>query len=269
MSGDRASIVVKQDPGLQHPSLLITWSADAGRLGPTMVDQLRRQLQFTEFAEIEPLGFFPTGGVVIDDDVVQFPASKFYARPGSELIVFHSMQPQSKLHSFLSTVVDVAQQFKVKDAYIAAGLGSRMAHVDKRRVRTIVNMPEVKEQLSSLGLDTWMSYQGPPSINSFFLWVARNRSLPAATFWGEIPFYLSGLVDWRGVQVMLGAIMRKFALELSFEQIDREVDTQQARLEELMKQNLEVGNAIGRLERGEQLTREEAESLARNVVEWF
>ncbi len=263
------SITIYEEPALQHPRLLVTWSSDAGRLGTNVVDCLKEQIDIRVFGEIEPLGFFPVNGVAIDDDVVQFPASKFFYCSSHDLIIFQSMQPHSKQYAFLNLVLDVAQKLKTSEMYIIGGLNSRSTHSEKRRIRTIANQLEFRQHLSRLGLETFMNYQGPPSINSYLLWVAKNRDVPGATFWGDIPFYLSPLTDWRASRTMLEVLDRSFDLNFDFWSVDRELQSQEVSMERLMQENLDISNYVGRLERGEELTRDEVEAFVRKVIDWM
>jgi len=261
------SITVHGDPGLHNPCLLVAWSSDAGRLGMEATDLLRGQVGASEFAEIEPLGFFPVNGVAIDNDIIRFPASKFFSCESHDLVVFQSVQPQSKLYAFLNLILDVAQRVRVKEIYIIGGLTSRVAHSERRRLRTIANQSDLKESLSRLGLETWMNYQGPPSMNSFLLWAAHNRGIPGVTLWGEVPFYLSALVDWRASRTVLEVLDTRFGLHLDFKGLDREVEDQEARIGQLRQERLEIDRYISKLERGEGLTQDEAEELVREVAD--
>ncbi len=260
-------ITTHREPRLRQPCLLVSWSSDAGQLGTTVTNYLKAQTGATEFAEIEPLGFSPIGGVAIDNDVISFPSSKFFACESHNLVIFQSTQPQSKLHAFLNLILDVAQQTGVREIYIVGGLTSRVAHSERRRIRTVVNQSGLKESIAALGMETWMNYQGPPSINSFLLWVSLNRGIPGATFWGEIPFYLSALTDWRASRTMLEVLGLRFSLHLDFTEIEREATNQEARIQRMRQENQGVDNYISRLEKGEGLSQEEAEELVREVAD--
>ena len=70
---------IHKPPNLQNPSLLVGWSQDISKLGPRVIDYLNKKLGAEEFGEIEPEGFSSFGGVQIEDNVIQFPESKFYS----------------------------------------------------------------------------------------------------------------------------------------------------------------------------------------------
>ena len=62
-----------------NPSLIVGWNRDAGNLGSKVIDFLNRKLGTQEYAEIELPRFFPATGVVIEDDIIQFPEAKFFS----------------------------------------------------------------------------------------------------------------------------------------------------------------------------------------------
>ena len=65
-------------PKFENPSLIVRWRADAGNLGPKVIEYLSRKIKAKSFFEIEPTEFSFFGGVAIDDDTAQFPECRFY-----------------------------------------------------------------------------------------------------------------------------------------------------------------------------------------------
>lgn len=114
---------------LQDSSLIVGWSEDAANLGTRVIDYLNNKLGAEEFGEIEPMDFFPLGGVSVEDDIVQFPESKFYCSYEKNLLIFKSNAPRAEWHKFLSSVLDVAEHYcHVKELYAIGGMVSLSAH---------------------------------------------------------------------------------------------------------------------------------------------
>ena len=63
----------------QSSSLVVAWNEDVGKLGTKVADYLNQKLGGREFGEIDPVDFFPLDGVQVEDDLAQFPESKFLA----------------------------------------------------------------------------------------------------------------------------------------------------------------------------------------------
>ncbi len=107
---------IYRPPELQNPSLIIGWSQDAGRLAPSVVDFLCNKLGAQDSSEIEPWPFFHLGGVSIEDNVIQFPKSKFYSCQEKDLLIFKSEAPSKEHHRFLVTILNIAQHYyRVKE----------------------------------------------------------------------------------------------------------------------------------------------------------
>src|SRR4030067_1052600 len=95
-------------PRLERSSLIVGWNIDAGMLGAKVTEYLNKKLGGQSFTEIEPVEFFPLGGVTIDDNLVQFPESRFFACPDKNLVIFKSDPPGYDWHKFLNLILDVA-----------------------------------------------------------------------------------------------------------------------------------------------------------------
>ena len=109
-------------PKLQNPALIVGWNIDAAKLGATVADYLIRKLGCQSFGEIEPVEFFSLGGVAIEDNLVQFPESKFYACPERDLVVFKSDPPSYGWYKFLNLILDAAEQYcHIREIYTIGG----------------------------------------------------------------------------------------------------------------------------------------------------
>ena len=122
-------------PRLKSPSLVVSWSTDAGQLGVEVTDYLNRKLGGECFGEIEPLGFFAFDGVTIEDDLVQFPESKFYACPKNDLVVLESAPPTYEWYKFLNLILDIGEHCgHVKEILTIGGMVSLSAHTAPREL---------------------------------------------------------------------------------------------------------------------------------------
>jgi len=62
---------------MRKPTLVIGWESDTARLGERVTDYLINNLDTQPFCEIDPVEFFPLGGVVIENDIVHFHKAHF------------------------------------------------------------------------------------------------------------------------------------------------------------------------------------------------
>ena len=62
---------ILDDIKVEKASLVVCWTQDAGRIGPGVADFLITRLDARLIGEIEPTGFFPLGGVLVENDIAQ------------------------------------------------------------------------------------------------------------------------------------------------------------------------------------------------------
>ena len=262
------------NPRFQTSSLVVGWTEDSGKLGSKVIDYLNKKLWAQEFAEIEPVDFFPLGGVSIIDDVAHFPESKFYYCQERNLVFFRSSPPRAEWHRFLNSVLDVAEQYcQAKELYIIGGMVSLSAHTASRELLAVVNAPEMKETLSRYDLSLDMNYQTPsgqrPTLNSFLLWIAKGRNIPGASLWVPIPFYLVEAEDPQAWKESLEFFDKRFGLGMDFTDLDEGIGRQNEQLAQLRARSPEIDNYIRKLEVNLSLTAEENEKLVEEIEEFL
>ena len=259
-------------PELQSPSLVIGWSVDAGKLGTRVTDYLNKKLGGQSFCEIEPVEFFPLGGVTIEDDLVQFPESKFYVCPNKDLIVLKSHPPGYEWYKFLNTVLDAAGHgCPVKELYAIGGMVSLGAHTAPRELLVTFNSLEMQKALSSYNLAGIEDYETPhgrrPTLNSFLLWTGKRRSIPGVTLWVPVPFYLVAVDDPRAQRKVLEFLNQRLDLGLDLSDLDEEIRQQNRLIAEVRNNFPHIDGAIKRLESNLMLSAEENQKLAKEIGE--
>lgn len=256
-------------PKLQSPSLVVGWSGEASTLGANVIDYLNKKLGGQSFGEIEPEEFFPLAGVTVEDDLVQFPESKFYAFPKNDLVVLRSTPPSYNWYKFLTLILDSAENFQVKEIYAIGGMVSLSAHTTPRLLLGTFNSPELKEALSSYNLDRGMNYETPPgqrpTLNSFLLWVANRRNIPGVSLWVPIPFYLLAADDPKAEKRVLEFFNRRFDLGLDLSDVDKEIKKQNVKLAQARESSPEIDESIKRLESNLSLSPQENQRLVREI----
>jgi len=258
-----------RQPELQNPSLIVGFSEDAGRLAPKVIDYLNENIKGESFCEIEPSDFFSLGGVAVEDDIAQFPESKFYFSEGKDLVIFKGSEPRFERYQFLQTILDVAEHHcRIKDLYTISGTISLVAHTTPRDILTVFNGLEFQKELRGYGLED-MDWEGPPALNSFLLWVAQRRSIPGVSLWPVIPFYLAAVDDSKAQKRVLEFLDKRFGLGIDFSDINEDLAKQSEKIAQLRTRSPEVDDYIQRLESNLTLTQEESEKLVNEVEEFL
>ena len=259
-----------EQPNLRNPSLVVAWHNDAGKLGAKVADYLNSKLGGQNLAEIEPVDFFPLGGVAIKDDLVQFPESKLYACPQNNLVIFTSDPPNYEWFKLINLTLDVAEHCgRIKELYTIGGMVSPDAHTTPRQLIAGLNSPELKQDLDQYNLTSNLDYQTPPghrpALNSFVLWAARQRNIHGAALWVSIPFYLVATDDPTAQRKMLEFFDQRFSLKIDFRDIDQEIKRQNEEIARARMVSPEVNEYISRLESNLSLSEVENETLVKQI----
>lgn len=263
---------IYETPRFRASSLVVGWAEDSGKLGSKVIDYLNKKLGAQEFAEIQPVDFFPLGGVSITDNVAHLPESKFYYCQGTDLVFFRSSSPGAEWYRFLNSVLDMAEQYcHVEELYTIVGMISPIAHTAPREPLAVVNCPEMKKTLSQYDLTLDMNYQTPPghrpTLSPFLLWVAKRRNIAGAILCVPIPFYLTTVEDPRAWKECLKFFDKRFDLGIDFTDLNEEIEKQNEQLAQLRAGSSEIDSYIRRLESNLGLTAEENEKLVEEVEE--
>ncbi len=261
-------------PELLNPALIIGWDADVSSLGAKVIDYLNGKLGGQPFCEIELEEFFSLGGVTIENDLVQFPESKFYAFPESNLVVLKSTPPDHEWYKFLNLILDIAQDHcHVKELYTIGGMISLGAHTAPRQFFSTLNSAELKETLSPYKLTRETNYESPPgqkpTLNSFLLWAAKRRDIPGANLWVPIPFYLLAVDDPKAQKRVLEFLNHRLDLHIDFADLDEEIRKQDGKIARMRTDFPEIDGYISKLESNIRLAEGENEKLVKQVEEFL
>ena len=259
-------------PKLRECSLIVCWNEDAARLGPKVINYLNNKLQGKFFCEIEPEGFFSLGGVLVNNNIAQFPESKFYYFPDHELIALKSGTPRTEWYKFLNTIIDIVEQLcPIKELYTIGSMVTFTAHTMPRTLFATVNYSDMKATLSQYNIATDMNYETPPgqrpTISSYLLWIAKHRNVMGAALWVPVPFYLLPTDDTKAWRKTTDFFNRKFNLNIDLTDIDEKIHQQNARLVGLANQYPELDDLFRKLENNVNLTDEENGRLVQLIEE--
>jgi proteasome assembly chaperone (PAC2) family protein len=268
------SAKIHKEPGIRQSCLVLGWREDIGNFGQKATGYLIRKLRGKESAEIDPEDFFSLGGVGVEDNLARFPESKFYICPEHELVVFQSDSPEAEWYKFLSSVLDVAEHHHgTRELYALGAMISLDAHTTPRQLLSVTNSTETKESLSQYELARDMDYQTPPgerpTLNSFLLWVAKQRNIPGVSLWTPIPFYLAATGDAQAQKKALTFLNERLHLEIDFSDLDQEIRQQNEQLARARSRHPSVDDYIGRLERNLVLSKEENGELIKEIGEFL
>jgi proteasome assembly chaperone (PAC2) family protein len=248
-------------PRIEAAPFVIGWTKDTGAVSRLVAEHLIRASHAAGFCQIEPASFYSLGGVTVNDDVAQFPQSRFFYSERDRVVTLRADEPQSDRYEFLNAVLDLADVYgRAETLYTVNGLAALTAHTVARRVFGVFNDPALQTRLRQW-VPADMSWQGPPHASTYLLWLAHRRNLPAAGLWVEVPFYLSSHKDYQAARTVISRLSAMLGVDLEFRQLDRLAAEQQERLAHL-EDNPDTADKIRTLEEGGSLDRQEQVELA-------
>jgi proteasome assembly chaperone (PAC2) family protein len=263
----RAYFKFLNQPKFEKPSLIVGWKDDIGRISSKTIDFLNEKLNTQKYCEIGPEGFFSLSGITVEDDVVHFPDSSFFYTQRKDLILFLSDQPNFEHYKFLNSVLDVATNYcKIKELYTINGMVSSSSHTAPRRIFTVFNNQGFRDEHQGYMLEN-LTWEGPPAVSSYLLWLAQKIGIPGMSLWLEVPFYLAANEDPQAIKSTLSFLDNRFQLNLDFEKIDSEIREQNEKIDSLRDNDENINKYISLLESGIHLNEEDQLKLAKEIYE--
>jgi proteasome assembly chaperone (PAC2) family protein len=255
-------------------AMVVGWGSDVGKLGEAVSNYLIKKLNGQLFYEIEPHEYFQLGSVTIEDDMVQFPESKFYFCPQNNLVIFISAPPAFELYNFLYQVLDIAQNYcSVKEIYAVGGIPSLNTHTVPRQIFGSFNSPEVKKDLCSYDIYCDLDYETPigqkPTINSYLLWASRKRSLAGIDLSVPVPFYFAALDDFKAQKKILEFFNQRFQIDIDLSVLDEAINNQNKKFNELLYLYPEVNDYFMRLESNLRLSEDDNLKMVKMIEEYL
>ena len=253
-------------PEFERPVLIVSWTVDTAGLSETVTSYLNRKLANEPFCRIDPADFHQFQGVSIRDDVIDFPESTFSSGPRKDVAIFRSAAPRFDWHRFLNVVLDVAQDYcQVAEIYAIGGMVSLVPHTAPRELLANFSTPEMRESLSSQNMSVSWNYETPPgqrpTLNSFLIWEAQRRNIPAATLWVPVPFYLAPGGDPKSQLRVLEFFNSKLNLCMGFDDLDHEIRRQNRAITTARNESQEIDSYITKIEQGETISNEDSQKL--------
>jgi hypothetical protein len=131
----------------------------------------------------------------------------------------------------------------------------------------------MKEILSQYDLNRDLDYQTQPgerpTLNSFLLWLARERNIPGVNVWVPIPFYLAATEDAQAQKKVLSFLNERLGLKIDFSDLDQEIRKQNEQLARARSRFPQIDDYVNRLESNLMLSAEENEELVKKIEDFL
>jgi proteasome assembly chaperone (PAC2) family protein len=245
--------------------LLVGWNGDTGKIAPEAINFLNATFAGQKFSAIDPLGFFSFDGVTVYENCIEFPESAFFTSQKKDLLFFKSDPPEYEQYRFLNIILDNASQIgTINELYTMNGMVSQTSHTAPRKMFAVFNRPELHDMLQTFDLEG-LTWEGPPAISSFLLWLAWKKEIPGLSLWIEVPFYLAAVEDFQAIKLALSFFDQRFNLNLDFSKLNSQIIEQNEKIDQMRIQNKEIDKYLGLLESGLGLKDEVKVKLVRDI----
>lgn len=218
------NIDIREHGELDHPVLLAAWPG-ISNVGLEVATCLRDKLKATELGEVDPVEFFTPIGIMVQENVVQFPMfpeNKFYLAKTpvgkSDLVIFiGESQPDHHQYELAHTIIDAAQDFKVKRIYTcAAALVQHLA--EKSRVWAAVTDAGLTKELEQYNITMRGDFQ-IRGLNGLLLGAARERGMEGICLLGETPHYAAEMPNPIASYAVLRVLNKMLGIQIDLSSI--------------------------------------------------
>ena len=196
-------LVFFERPKLNRTVIIAAFSGwpDAAEAASGAIDYLVEHLHAVEFAAIEPEKFLdftqnrPLVRIAEDGErTLEWPRTRFYysksdVPEGSDIVLVHSAEPQSRWNRFADLVMEVADECDVGWFVLLGALLDAVPHTRAPRVTGSSTPCAPEDRLGGVEYGP-SSYEGPTAISSIVAERFAARGTPCISLWGHAPHYV-------------------------------------------------------------------------------
>ena len=247
---------ILQTPELTDPIMLAAiagWS-DAGGAATGAVQYLVDRWHAPRMADIEAEDFYdftqlrPTVRWEGEERRIDWPDNAFYFHQigGRDLIVFNGIEPHLHWKAYTRTMLEFIEQFHVK---MVVSMGAMFVDYPHTRPMRVTGTAPDAGMMDRAGLFTrGGKYEGPTGINGVFNVLLREKSVPAATIWANVPHYVSASPNPPASLALLKSLMAMLEMEVPLGRMVRASAAFDQQLNEATSRNTEVSDYVRQLE---------------------
>lgn len=273
-------------PELKEPYFIIGFAGwpDAGSVSSKSLSYLIEKLGARKFAQIDPDEFFyfpnarpvigVEGGVIRSFNPPRIEI--FFTKrvfPSPDLILLFGMEPHLKWNKFISSILQLADEFGVRRVYTIGGTYDQVPHTREPLVSALASHARLLPELQEFGLN-FTTYYGPSSIHSSIIIACREKGLEAISLWGHAPYYIQQ-PNPRVCYSVLERLSKMIGIDIDFTDLLEEAKELERKVDRIVKGSKELQEYISKLEkwyesRGRpEETPPESEKLIREIEDFL
>ena len=243
----------------RRPIMILAFTGwnDAAEAATTAARYLTASFAGEKFAEIDPEEFYHFGlsrpyvrfkaGSETEREII-WPATEFSISQSDDLardlIVGVAPEPHLRWRTYCDTVLQLARTCEVT---LLVTLGALLAEVPHTKPVRLAGGASDPELAARLGLRP-TRYEGPTGIVGVLNTACRDREMPAASIWANVPHYISGIENPKASLALVKRVLMILGAETDLSDLDEAGRQFDQNLREIVAQNAKIANYITKLE---------------------
>ena len=255
---DFEALRIAQQPHLRKPVLIAGFAGwnDAGEAASSAVRFIQRRWRTDTIAEIDPEYFYdftqmrPQVRLKDGERIVEWPPNTFSAKRVEHLdrdvILLSGVEPHLAWRTYVEAILEVCEKFEVEGVVLLGALLGEASHAKPVRVSGSATAEWLGDALS-LGERTRSTYQGPTGIVGVLAQMLRERGIPTASLWANIPFYVQRTPNPKGSLALLERLNSGFDFQLTLHDLEVFAARFEAQVAADIEQNPEIAEYARRV----------------------
>lgn len=258
-------LTITEIPTLTEPVLIVAFAGwnDAGGAATHAAQFLVQQLHAHRFASIDPEEFYNFSEtrphVRLRDGLyreITWPANDFFSSTAPVLphglVIGIGIEPHLKWKTYSAAILDLAKQCGVK---MVLTLGALLADVAYSRPVRVVGFASDPALAARLQL-TSSRYEGPTGIVGVFNDACRQAGLPSASFWANVPHYISAAPNPKAALALVNRVETFLHFTIDATELQNQSFVFDAKVAQAIVENPQMAAYVRQLE-----ARDQEESL--------
>ena len=243
----------------RRPVLIMDFAGwnDAAEAATTAARYLASAVNAEKFAEIDPEEFYHFGltrpyvrfktGSETEREVV-WPVTEFSIAQSPDLprdiIVGVAPEPHLKWRAYCDTILGIV---RTTETALVLTLGALLAEVPHTRPVRLVGGASDPELAARLGIRP-TKYEGPTGIVGVLNTTCRERGVPTASLWANVPHYISGIENPKASLALLRRVGTLLGMEIDLGDLDEAGRQFDQNMAQVISQNKKIAGYVAKLE---------------------
>jgi proteasome assembly chaperone (PAC2) family protein len=243
----------------RRPIMILAFTGwnDAAEAATTAARYLTASFSGEKFAEIDPEEFYHFGlsrpyvrfkaGSETEREII-WPVTEFSISQSADvprdIIVGVAPEPHLRWRTYCDAVLQLARTCEVT---LVLTLGALLAEVAHTKPIRLVGGASDPELATRLGLRP-TRYEGPTGIVGVLNTACRDREMPSASLWANVPHYISGIENPKASLALVKRVLSLVGAETDLSDLDEAGRQFDQNLKEIVAQNAKIKNYIAKLE---------------------